>query len=433
MRTKKLFISILAGVLAAVLVLGLLAGIAPILAEAESVSELESQVERLEKEKKEADAKIAALRAQLSDNADELDAIAAQKSLIDQEIFLLYQQIDNINSQIQVYGLLVADKQEELDAAQTRLAKLNAQNKERIRAMEKNGAISYWSVLFKANSFIDMLDRLKTMHTIAKADAQRLKEMNEAADEVAAAKQSLLEQQAGLEVTRQELTANQEDLEKRRAEADQLLSDLIAKGEEFEQLIEQSEDAQDKLADDLAQAKDDYENAKYQQWLSTSETTKATKPTTAPTKPTTGGNSGGSGSTGNTVNGITWVTPCSYSALTSPFGNRWHPLTGKWKLHKGVDLAAPTGTPIYATRSGYVKTAAYEDGGAGYYVSLDHGDGYGSIYMHMTHYIVGYGDYVKAGQVIGYVGSTGGSTGPHLHFGISYKGTYVNPADYINF
>ena len=102
-------------------------------------------------------------------------------------------------------------------------------------------------------------------------------------------------------------------------------------------------------------------------------------------------------------------------------------------MHQGVDLAGPAGTPIVATRAGYVTTAAYQAGGAGNYVSLNHGDGYGSIYMHMTHYIVSRGQYVEQGQVIGYMGTTGGSTGVHLHFGIFYNGTYVNPCNYVNF
>ena len=110
---------------------------------------------------------------------------------------------------------------------------------------------------------------------------------------------------------------------------------------------------------------------------------------------------------------------------------RIHPISGKEKFHEGVDMAAPQGTPIYAAKSGKVTRTAFQAGGAGYYVSINHGDGFSSIYMHMTHYIVSTGQYVNAGQVIGYVGSTGGSTGPHLHFGIAYKGTYVNPMKYI--
>ena len=126
-----------------------------------------------------------------------------------------------------------------------------------------------------------------------------------------------------------------------------------------------------------------------------------------------------------------WVCPVPYYTLTSPFGMRIHPISGKWKMHNGVDLALPQGEPIYAAKSGKVTTASYQAGGAGYYVSINHGDGFTSVYMHMTHYIVAPGQYVTAGQVIGYVGSTGGSTGPHLHFGIAYNGTYVNPMDYI--
>ena len=97
-----------------------------------------------------------------------------------------------------------------------------------------------------------------------------------------------------------------------------------------------------------------------------------------------------------------------------------------------MDLAAPQGTPIYASRGGQVTTTAYEAGGAGYYVSINHLDGYATRYLHMTHYIVSPGQYVAAGQVIGYCGSTGGSTGPHLHFSVYYNGTAVNPAQYIN-
>ena len=91
-----------------------------------------------------------------------------------------------------------------------------------------------------------------------------------------------------------------------------------------------------------------------------------------------------------------------------------------------------SGTPIVATRSGVVNKTSY-DSSSGYYVKIDHQDGFESKYLHMTHYIVKPGQSVSAGQVIGYVGSTGASTGPHLHFAIMYKGSHVNPAAYIKF
>ena len=96
-----------------------------------------------------------------------------------------------------------------------------------------------------------------------------------------------------------------------------------------------------------------------------------------------------------------------------------------------MDLAAPENTPIVASRTGIVTAATYSKTG-GYYVSINHGDGFSSVYMHMTRYVVKAGQAVSAGQVIGYVGSTGVSTGNHLHFGIAYNGKYVNPANYVN-
>ena len=125
-----------------------------------------------------------------------------------------------------------------------------------------------------------------------------------------------------------------------------------------------------------------------------------------------------------------WIVPIRYSAFTSAFGLRPAPTAGASTYHQGVDLAAPTGTPIYASRSGTVSAATYSYD-CGYYVQINHGDGYRSIYMHMTHYVVSAGQHVSQGQVIGYCGSTGISTGPHLHFGISKNGVYVNPANYI--
>mgnify|MGYP002519771608 CR=1 FL=1 len=127
-----------------------------------------------------------------------------------------------------------------------------------------------------------------------------------------------------------------------------------------------------------------------------------------------------------------WVLPiASYTYLSDAFGMRWHPIHKDYRMHYGVDLAAPTGTPIYATRAGTVTTASYQANGAGNYVSINHLDGFSSIYMHMTHYVVSKGQSVSQGQLIGYVGNTGISTGDHLHFGVSYAGTYVNPLAYI--
>ena len=111
--------------------------------------------------------------------------------MIDQEIGLLSAQIININEQITAFGVLIADKQDELDNAEERYEELNEKNKERIRTMEEDGSVSYWEVLFKANSFSDLLDRLNMVEEIAASDQRRLKELSEAKENVAVAKEEL--------------------------------------------------------------------------------------------------------------------------------------------------------------------------------------------------------------------------------------------------
>jgi murein DD-endopeptidase MepM/ murein hydrolase activator NlpD len=277
-------------------------------------------------------------------------------------------------------------------------------------------------VLFKANSFSDLLDRLSMVQEIAAADRRRLKELQAAAQEVIEAQEALAVEKEALEATKEELALAQADLEVRQEEAEVLLEQLIAKGEEFEALIDESEDAQDALQAEIAQAEKDYKNQKYKEWLATS-----VPPTTKPPKPT-GGSDGGV-----PVNPSAWRSPLTKpSWVTSPFGMRLHPVYKVWKMHKGVDLASSKGDQIVAVRSGVVSRATY-DSASGYYVVVNHGDGFSSLYMHMTHYVVSVGQTVSAGQLLGYVGSTGVSTGPHLHFSITYNGTHVNPADYINF
>ena len=416
---KKQRISILAGLLAAVMILSLLLTLLPASVSAASSSEIRNQLNDLKDQKKELAEQIAQVKGQYQANENEIEDMVNRKNTIDQQISLLHAQIDNINQQIAAYALLIADKQDELDEAQFRLDELNEKNKERIRAMEEDGNISYWSIIFKASSFSDLLDRLSMIEEIAASDQKRLKELSEAADLVASAQAELKSEKDELSETRQELDATQAELDDKRAEADALLTELVARGEEFQAMLDASEALQEELMEQIAQKEKDLKAAEYQEWLAT-----YVPPTTKPTGSDTTPSDGAPSSSG-------WISPLKSYKLTSPFGMRKHPILGYERMHNGVDMAAPAGTPIYAAKSGKVTAASFQSGGAGNYVSINHGDGFSSIYMHMTRYIVSVGDYVSAGQVIGYVGSTGLSNGNHLHFGISYNGTYVNPMKYI--
>ena len=421
MKNKRLIISLLAGLLALVMVLSLIVGILP-QAKAASSSEIKEQIGNLENEQKDMQSQLEDLKAQQKDNLTEVKDIVAQKSLIEQQVGLLYAQIDNINEQIAAYALLIADKQEDLDKAEKHLAELNAKYKDRIRAMEEDGSLSYWSVLFKASSFSDLLDRLNMMMEIAASDQRRLDEMNQAAREVEEAKKTLQEEKKLLEESKKEMAAKQAELDAKAKEAQELLATLLAKGEEYEALLDAQEEELAKLEQEIAQKQEEYDEAKYQEWLATS-----VPPTTKPPAVNIGGGVGGSASN---TQGLTWLVPCDYKYVSSAFGWRWHPVHGDWRFHAGVDLAIGH-TPIYATRAGIVETATYSSS-AGYYVVINHMDGYKSTYMHMCKFpSVKQGEMVTAGQVIGCVGTTGTSTGYHLHFGISQNGVNLNPMDFI--
>ena len=483
MKNRKFWISVIAGVLAAVMMLSLGVGALSGGASASSSSELGNQLEELKTQQNELADKIAALEQQQIDNLHDMQSIIAQKDLIDQQVSLLYAEVANVNAQIATYSTMIADKQEELELAQKLLADLNKKNKERIRAMEEEGGLSYWAVLFQANDFADLLDRLNMINEIAAADRRRMEQMSAAAAVVASAQAELTVEKQEMEKVRDQLQQTQAQLEEKSAESDQLLLELIAVADDLEELHNQYEKEEEDFLDSIYQKEQEYlqklreeeesrqasiressiqesiqesiresiaesiaesiyiEESRYQQWLEESiqasidesieqsiaesieesiqESIQASIEESRQQE------------AANNPSGVRWLDPVDYYRISSPFGYRWHPVTGEWSFHRGVDMPMAKGTPIVASRSGIVTIADWGTT-AGNYVTINHEDGYSSVYMHMTHYIVEPGDRVKAGEVIGYVGSTGRSTGPHLHFGIHYYGEYVNPMDYLD-
>ena len=424
---KKSISRLFVGLLALVLVGNMLIGAHR--PQADNISTLEEQIAELESKKEDLQAQRDKLQAGLTDQSNRLDALIAEKSVLEQEIFLLGQEEDAINEQISAYNLLIADKQEELDAAQAKLTELQEQNRDRICAMEKDNGLSYWSVLFNAGSFAELLDQMRMISQIHQGDQACLDALEAASREVAEATAALTQEREAAETTRQELTATQAELQEKQQKSMETLEALLALGDEYREAIRAAESDMDFILAEIDDKQTQLDWEKYQQWLSTS-VPETTPPTEAPTQstestqepqPSQPDNGGSEG----------WVVPVDYVYISSPFGTRVHPITGVVTTHYGVDLAAYLGNPIYATRSGVVTQATYGASG-GYYVYIDHGDGFTSIYLHMTHYIVSAGDYVEAGQVIGYCGSTGASTGPHLHFGLIYNGAYVDPTKYVN-
>ena len=392
-------------VLAAALVLSCV----PIQAGAsEKTDKIEDELGSLKSENADIQAEIDAVRQQYTAASNQIQDLVNRKNDVDQEIALLHSQILNINQQVIAYGQLIADAQDDMDEESQRLDELNEKHKARIRAMEEGGTVSYWEVLFQASSFTDFLDRMAMIEEIAQSDQRRLEEIQQAADDLSSTQAKMQQELRSLAEAQQTLADSESLLAEKRTESDGLLRSLAAQKEEFELLLDDSEAKQDALMKEIAQKEKELANAQYEEKLAKLALQGQNPPSNA-----------------------TWITPVSGYTITSAFGMRIHPVYKYALMHNGIDMACPQGTPIYATRAGTVTTASYQAGGAGYYVSINHGDGFSSIYMHMTNYVVSSGQSVAAGQLIGYVGSTGVSTGPHLHFGVSYAGTYVNPMAYI--
>jgi len=450
MKKRKLLVAIVAGILAVSMLLGLVLSVLPVAAHAaKTSSEIQTEIDALQEKQAEIQSQMEQLQGEMDENRSETENIVKEKSNIDQQIGLLYAKMENINQQIDAYNVLIADKQEELTAAEIRLADLSEKNKDRIRAMEEDGGLSYWSVLFKANSFPDLLDRLNMIEEIAAADRRRIKELSDAAREVADVKETLAAEKAGLEQSQIELAESQTELDAKRLEANELLAELVAEAQRLDNDMFDYEAKTEELLAQLGAAQAEYDNAKYLEWLATSETT--TEPPTKPgynwdddeeeeEEPTQpgeddedpGDDEGDDDDYVTYPSGEGWIIPCNYTYMSSAFGWREPPTEGASTFHSGVDLAGPEGTPIWSCRSGVVTRAGYNEYN-GYFVEVDHGDGFASVYLHMTHYTVDVGEYVSQGETIGAMGSTGISTGPHLHLTIYYYGSPVNPADYIDF
>ena len=391
-----------------VLAAALLFGAMPAEAWAASSDEIRREINAYKDKNKGIQEELNAIQGQYRANSNEIQDMVTQKDAMDREMNLLSEQIYNYNEEIAGYSQLVADAQAELEENQKALDELSAKHKERIRAMEEGGQLSYWDVIFKSNSVMELLDRMNMVQEINASDQKRLEEMTFAAEEVERSRKDLETEMQSLQDSRNLLEATQATMELKREQSDALIRELLEKEAEIEILLDEASEKMNTLMEEINAMEKEYQQAKYDEYLAKLAAAGTAPPSSAK-----------------------WLRPLDSLRVTSPFGTRVHPITKKTRTHNGIDFGAPAGTPIYATRDGTVTTAAYQAGGAGYYVRLNHGDGFGSIYMHMTNYIVKTGQTVKAGQVIGYVGSTGLSTGAHLHFGVSYAGKYVNPMAYI--
>lgn len=367
------------------------------------IDELKEQRNQLKEQQKDIQNTVNSLRGQQ-------DKLIEFKTALDEKNAITLQQILNLEEQITLHEELIEQKSVELEKAQDVADEQLSRLKVRIRNMEENGRYNYVAVLFGAESISEFLSLMDDIGDIMKSDRDLENSYKEAVTDLKTVKSEYEEARLELKEQKAELTNLSAQLEKDIAEANaaiqELEGDISANSAILSQLNAQDKEMQDKINQKIKEL---------------NEQNKPSNPSN-PSNPSTP-----SGSGTLTV----WPSYCTY--ITSVQGNRVHPITGKYGTHGGTDIGASYGSAIYAAGSGTVVTAynnsAY-NGGYGNYAMINHGNGIQTLYAHMSVCSVTVGQTVSAGQTIGYVGSTGRSTGPHLHFEVRVNGSRVDPQSY---
>ena len=362
----------------------------------------QSQIDSLKDKQQQVSAAKDALESQMAQLDVELSTVMERKAALDEQNQLAQQEIELINEQIDLYTQLIEKKAQELEEAKAAEAKQAEELRVRMRVMEENGKLSYFSILFKATSFTDFLSKLD--------DISRIMEYDKALEEAyIAARQHVEDVKAEYEATKAENEAKKIELEEKKAQ-------LEIRIEEATQLIVQ-------LEADIEEYKIQYEASEAQEAEISSQIDKLVKELERQQAAAGGGSITGTGS---------YIWPLPGYSPGSAYGWRMHPILHVMKFHAGEDIGAPSGTPILASDSGTVVLSTYGSG-YGNYVTISHGGGRVTLYAHMSSRAVEAGAAVTQGQVIGYVGSTGMSTGPHLHFEVRVNGATTDPKSYFNF
>ena len=372
---------------------------------------------------------IQAQRLEKQAVVDQLEAdqanVLEQKRALDERNLYTFQQIQLNDEEIALYDEMIAEKEEELLGAQKLEKEQLERYRARVRAMEENGTLNYLAMILKANNLGELLSAIDDIGEIMQSD-RKLEDAyiqaREVTEEVKAeyeeyraeinGKQDALRREkmqleAELEEASQLLLSIQQDLENRQAEYDAIMAEE-----------ERTEAAIDKLVAQL-----EAERAEAAR--------RAAEEAARIAAEQGGGSSSGGGAAYAGATGSFVFPVASYVYISSRFGERVHPITGELKNHNGMDIASNMGTTVYAADGGKVVLAEWY-GGYGNCIMIDHGNGYKTLYGHLSSIGVSEGQSVSQGAVIGAVGSTGNSTGPHLHFEVYANDSRIDPEQFYS-
>ena len=371
------------------------------------IDELKEQRNVIRAQRQEKQAIVEALEAEKAD-------VVAQKQAMDERNMYTLQQIQLNNQEIELYDEMIAEKAAELEEAQRLENEQLERYRARVRAMEENGGYNILAIISKSDSFSDMLTAMDDVGEIMESDRQLEEAYIAARENTESVKADYEDTRSELEELKAQLKEEQEELEKDIEEAIQIILDL-------------ENDLENHQAEyDAIMAAEDAANATIDKLVAELEAQRAAEAAAAAAA--AGGSSGGGSA--NASGSFLWPV-ASYVYVSSRFGLRVHPITGEKKSHTGIDIASNQGTAVYASDGGSVTLAGW-NGGYGNCIMIDHGNGYVTLYGHLSSISVSVGQTVSQGATIGAVGSTGNSTGPHLHFEVLKNGTRIDPEQFFS-
>ncbi len=367
----------------------------------EQIRNQEAEISRAEEEKKNLKSgltDVEKIKKELVKNKNNLSAYVKE---LDSQAIAIQENIDSLIQQITDKEAEIEVAKADLAAAQETEATHYSAMKARIQSLYEQGNMYYIEVLASSGSFADFLNKLDYINQISAYDNNKLEEYKGIVSYVEVCKARLEAEEEVLNATKEAAEQEQASLEELIAEKEKEIkayeTDISSKEaliREYEAEIAEQTAIIEELEEAVKQAREDLRNQRVYD--------------------------GGV---------FCWPAP-QYTRVSDEYGNRIHPITKQQQFHTGVDLAAPGGSPILAAYDGDVIQAAY-NATMGNYIMIDHGDGLYTIYMHAQKLQVQKGDVVARGQQIATVGTTGRSTGNHLHFSVRLNGMYVTPWNYI--
>ena len=372
----------------------------------EVIEESQKAVEQANEDKKNLQTGLTSIKEMLKSLEGAKDNLEDYVTQLDANLSELTSRIDELNALLEEKEEEIKKTRHELDTAKKQEEEQYNAMKKRIKFMYEQGNTSYLEMILSAESFADFLNKAEFINKISEYDRNML-------DEYIATKESI--------------AAKEEQLTQEQQELEQVKASISEEQDAVSTLIDAKEDEIVYYESDISnkeKAVKDYEAeiAAQDAMIKELEATIAAekKRLLAENKESISYDGGQ----------FKWPAP-DYTRISDDYGNRMHPTLGVQQFHNGIDLASPSGSRILAAYDGEVVAAAYSST-MGNYIMIDHGDGLYTIYMHASSLLVSKGALVVRGEEIAKVGSTGRSTGPHLHFGVRLNGSYVSPWNYIS-